>query len=78
MNFKVFSCPFLVSFQQSHGVQVDREEIAHFGNFLDFPLHLCLRNLAGKIRETDRGQLVFLDKGESKKNIKTKLIPTKA
>lgn len=71
-TLKCFHAPLLVSFQQSYGVEVTREEIAHFGNFLDLPLHLCFRNLAGKIRATDRGQLVFLDKEIGRKQEKHK------
>lgn len=71
-TLKCFHAPLLVSFQQSHGVEVTTEEIVHFSNFLDFALHLCFRDLAKKIRATDRGHLVSLDKDIGRKQKKHK------
>lgn len=71
-TLKCFHAPLLVSFQQSHGVEVTREEIVHFSNFLDFALHLCFSDLAKKIRATDRGHLVSLDKDIGRKQKKHK------
>ena len=46
------------------------EVISHSGNFLDFLLHLCFPDLAGKIRATDGGHLVSLDQNIKQKQNK--------